>query len=78
MVNGAQLLNSKQQQGINAALNALLGSSTRPAMQEAFPGTECDMHSLVQQLDLRIAPEGEQTSLCQCQIMALQSCITMY
>jgi len=36
-----------------------MGSQLPALTQEAFPPAACDMHELVQQLDLRIAPDGE-------------------
>ncbi|KAL0036130.1 hypothetical protein WJX79_004586 [Trebouxia sp. C0005] len=57
MINAEQLLHSTQQHEVDAALSPLLGLQQPASMQEAFPPAACDMHELVQQLDLRIAPD---------------------
>jgi len=59
MINAEQLLHSSQQHEVDAALSPLLGLQQPASTQEAFPPAACDMHELVQQLDLRIAPDGE-------------------
>ncbi len=59
MINAEQLLHSTQQHEVDAALSLLLGFKQPASAQEAFPPAACDMHELVQQLDLRIAPDGE-------------------
>jgi hypothetical protein len=59
MINAEQLLHSTQQHEVDAALSPLLGLQQPASAQEAFPPAACDMNELVQQLDLRIAPDGE-------------------
>ncbi len=59
MINAEQLLHSTQQHEVDAALSPLLGLQQPASMQEAFPPAACNMHELVQQLDLCIAPDGE-------------------
>ena len=59
MINAEQLLHSTQQHEVDAALSPLLGLKQPASMLEAFSPAACDMHELVQQLDLCIAPDGE-------------------
>ena len=65
MISAEQLIHSIQQHEIDAALISLLGTPQAPSQQEAFPAAECDMHELVEQLDLRVAPDGEVLTLHQ-------------
>ena len=59
MVNGSQVLDSAQQHEVNAALSGILGATASPATQEAFPSADGDMQALTEQLDQRIAPDGQ-------------------
>ena len=59
MIAAEQLIHSTQQHEVDAALAPLLGTPQTPSQQEAFPAAACDMRDLIEQLDLRIAPDGE-------------------